>query len=843
MKRITPHVVRKFPLRITLALAAVVLLAFAGKPVSAQSPDSIPNISNIEGGLNELIRLNHEALAKGQPGVRLSAVEPVTRATGGKKATGLFRLQYDQQNRVLVTASLDRTVSLATVKNMVGELGGAFVASDDSNGLVSAYLPIAATETLAHASGVSSIHLEHRAITHVGLTTSQGAVVMRSDLANQRGFNGDGITVGILSDSFNTSGSPDTALTDVHTGDLPNTTAIPGGEGLKFLIELDPAAFGPGTDEGRGMAQIVHDIAPNASLCFATAFSGEVDFANNIRALRTNPACNADVITDDVAYFDEPFFSDGILAQAVDDVATSETLPGHKVAYFSSAGNEAKQGYASDLRIISDTAARSITPATLGVDLSTIPATIDTTGGFHNFDATGGLNIAQDFAFADGTPISFQWDDPFNLTPSGITTDLNVLFFDPVTGKFLFAFDDDNFMTNQPIELFQLNTGGGPGTFAEVLMVVARTGKGTHLAKRIKYVDFGTVIDFNGVITAQTPVTFGHPCARGANGVAAYVYTTDPAFPTFLSAYENFSSPGPSTIVFDKNGNRLAHPEIRKKPDIAAVDGVNTTFFPEGPGNDYEAIVGAPDGFPNFFGTSAAAPHAAGVAALVIQKAGGPGSISPGHVSTILKASAPRRDSDLFFSEAVATNNDANVTVTATGEDLRAVGLSDNFFNVTFRSRRPGQTLDTLTIDLTGTGLLFDPVAHPVHVGTTTGPVIVSSAPGTQSATVTLNFSGFTSGQSLTFGVDRDFADVHGKAVEFGGNSGDEMAGARLTATLSAKGDRDKDTDTLTGVFRNDLDFGYQIYDGFGLIDAINALKLTRPPDEDDESSAGFPAN
>ncbi len=100
---------------------------------------------------------------------------------------------------------------------------------------------------------------------------------------------------------------------------------------------------------------------------------------------------------------------------------------------------------------------------------------------------------------------------------------------------------------------------------------------------------------------------------------------------------------------------------------------------------------------------------------------------------------------------------------------------------------------------------------------------------------MTLTFSGFTSGQSLSFGVDRDFANVNGNPTEFGGNSGDEVGGAKVTATLSPKGDRDKDADTLIGVFRNDLDFGYQIYDGFGLIDAVNALRLTRPHDNDDQ--------
>jgi hypothetical protein len=69
-----------------------------------------------------------------------------------------------------------------------------------------------------------------------------------------------------------------------------------------------------------------------------------------------------------------------------------------------------------------------------------------------------------------------------------------------------------------------------------------------------------------------------HPAANGAIGCAAYVYDwTD--LKTYIPVIEYYTSPGPVWIYFDENGNRLATPELRAKPEVAGVDGVGTTFF------------------------------------------------------------------------------------------------------------------------------------------------------------------------------------------------------------------------------------------------------------------------
>jgi len=78
------------------------------------------------------------------------------------------------------------------------------------------------------------------------------------------------------------------------------------------------------------MLQLVHSVAPAASLSFATAFNSESSFAQNILDLRT---AGADVIVDDISYFAEPFFQEGPVANAV------ATVTAAGASYISSAGN------------------------------------------------------------------------------------------------------------------------------------------------------------------------------------------------------------------------------------------------------------------------------------------------------------------------------------------------------------------------------------------------------------------------------------------------------------------------------------------------------------------------
>jgi hypothetical protein len=188
---------------LTSAVAALGL----GASMNAASQGPVPD--NVGGGLRQLIEANGNAAA-----VRL---EP--------------RLLRDEQRRVLVNVWLDGGRSMAAVRQSLTALGAQVHAELPSHrkGVLSAYVPVERASEAARIAGVRSVTLEHRPHLRIGKATSQGVATVHADKLNAKGLTGRGITVGILSDSFNKapkSETTDHAAQDIKSGDLPGRETL-----------------------------------------------------------------------------------------------------------------------------------------------------------------------------------------------------------------------------------------------------------------------------------------------------------------------------------------------------------------------------------------------------------------------------------------------------------------------------------------------------------------------------------------------------------------------------------------------------------------------------------------
>jgi hypothetical protein len=197
--------------------------------------------------------------------------------------------------------------------------------------LMSGVFPISRLNELENVSNISSISTSQafkKGFTSWGNAYNSADTAMFTDVVRKSyNVDGSGITIGVMSDSYNCL---NTASKDVENGDLPKN--------VKVVKEYPFCADG-GTDEGRAMLQLIHDIAPNAKLLFRTAFISEVDMAAGILELKK---AGANIIVDDVGWLTALMFQDGPAAQAVDEVTAAG------VTYFSSAGNSARLSYESD---------------------------------------------------------------------------------------------------------------------------------------------------------------------------------------------------------------------------------------------------------------------------------------------------------------------------------------------------------------------------------------------------------------------------------------------------------------------------------------------------------------
>jgi Subtilase family len=761
-----------------LVVSAIAALGLSAS-VSAAPIAAIPE--NIGGGLRQLIE----------------AQQPATTAAPAVSAAALLepRVLRDAQSRVLVNVWLDGGRPVAAVHQSLAALGANVHAelSTYRKGVIAVYLPVERAAEAAILPGVRSITLEHKPQLRLGKATSQGVATIHADKLNAIGLTGKGMTIGALSDSFNKAPNAvtrDHAAQDVRSGDLPGPGNPFGDTQPIVVLDEDPVA---GTDEGRALLQIIYDIAPDAKLCFATAFTGEVQFAANILKLADPKGkCKADVIDDDVGYSQEPFFSDGVVALAVDQVKADG------VAYFSSAGNDNSGNYSANFNPISDADARSkfAGPLVLG----NVPTEL-TAGGFHNFGTKNNVSIALPiFAPPGNHLLVLQWDDAFfDNTPTAsydfLVFDQNGFYHPELSGI------DNIYSTFQPVQNAALP--GGAGGLIYFVAIALRPGGTTPHAMHMKVIDFddGNQVTLLQFVDQLAPAVFGHPAAAGAIAVAADFWD-NPA------STEYFSSLGPTVIYLDHDNIPLAKPDVRLKPDIAAPDGVDTTFFVS------PAIPGDPN--PVFFGTSAAAPHAAAVGALLIEAAGGPGQLSPDRLKALLQETT-RQPHQLKAGEVSTTLISGTDRLKI--QVLGFLPLDPTQFQFSF-SGPPGDSVAEIVMDASNINIAFGDVTDQFLIGPTNIPqadIVYRNNNGLNPvARIDFLNRSFKNGGRVDLGFDFD-----NSLVGFLGLNAGLLFQTRVTATIQS-GNTVK---VVHGMLTGPTGRGYAVNDGFGLIDAFAAYE------------------
>ena len=500
---------------------------------------------------------------------------------------------------------------------------------------VSGWLPVTQIEA---AAARGELHSMRAAMSRArsGAVTSQGDFAQRSDVLRSTypTLDGTGVTVGAISDSYNCypvyaqnnvpasgpagyayNGFLATASTDVTTGDLPSAVHVVQEASCMSYGAPTQLPFG---DEGRAMLQIVHDVAPGASLAFYTAENGEAGFASGISALAAN--AHAKVIVDDVGYFDEPFFQDGVIAQAID------TVVAQGVAYFSAAGNDGSDAY------------ENTTPS-----FSTLSSTAPNSGEYLlNFDNSGATKVTTlsvnipKLAQGELVALVLQWDQPYVTGAPGspgASSHLDLCVTGSGSDKIInlsgtaVTCTGPNSTGADPVQVLIVSNPANAAavTAPETISVSIGLADGTTAPGRVKLAveGGGLQVTFNNNAYVKNPTLQGHPGAAGAAAVGAAAFYQTPGCGTAPAMLEYYSSQGGAPILFDTSGTRLATPVIRAKPNFVGPDGGNDTFlgFQIAAGMDTSTVAQCANNanYPNFFGTSAASPHAAAIAALMLQ--------------------------------------------------------------------------------------------------------------------------------------------------------------------------------------------------------------------------------
>ena len=614
--------VRRRPSRTLFGLIFALELAFA-REVGAQQP-----ASRREGispaAMTQIVSLLSEKESRTKVEQKIdSQLLYASRASQRREAApGVARqetsLRFLGKRRELVVVDIRTTRNPDVVKTVLA-LGGKVITDVPAFLAVRAALPLMAIAALAAHPEVRFIAPAAVAEFDTGSVNSEGDRALGADTARGAfGLITSNVRVGVLSDSATASGI---------------ARSVANGNLAAGQVTVLPGQAGAGSDEGLAMLEIINDIAPGVKLFFATANPDAATFASNIIALR-NPPYNCDIIVDDVRYPTEAPFQESVIAQAVNTVTATGAL------YFASAGNSGNKTDGTSGTWVGDF---------VNGGAFTVPGnatsyevhSFQTIPSVQNFDlvVAGGSSYALTLFWADPEGGSANDYDLFQLNAAGtavVSSSTNVQ-----NG------------TQNAFESTTLSSAGG-----NRVVVVRKVGA----ASRALYVSTGRgrlSINTNGYAR-------GHSAAPNAIAVAAVPAagafgSGQPAGPfpgvyTSAQQTELFSSDGPARKFFDPSGTPVTPGNfliatgggsIQQYPVVTAPDGVTTSV----------------SGFAPFYGTSASAPHAAAVAALL--KAHNP-SLTADQIRTALVSTA-------LDIEAAGVDNDTGAGILRPSAALASV--------------------------------------------------------------------------------------------------------------------------------------------------------------------------
>jgi hypothetical protein len=523
----------------------------------------------------------------------------------------------DLLNTVANYASFNAGTGLLTIENN-GTAIGTLNVQGPASGLLTTASDTAGGTAITVPGSASRVSYE--------ITTGAralGANIVQATMTSVTGapITGTGIKIGIISDSFNATvnGVVDPADTAAQLGYLPET----GADTSAVTVLQDSSALGV-ANEGLAMAELVHQVAPGAQLYFYSAVGTQDNFAAGVNALVN---AGANVIVDDWSNSATPFFQ---VAGPIDTAVQNAISAG--VDYFTAASNygaayfqAAWQPTTAQLVVHTGNPAQTVTAQQF--DNGTVFQTITVPG---SLDASIDLqwNAAWPSQNGSSVPDSLGmalYDMSGNLVASSTQVT------DPADGygglpEISLSVPETSTATNYQLAIYQI---AGEPTVSQFKYIVF----GSPLSAQ----DPGAVIDDpNAGIGSGT--VHGWELVPGVDTVGAAYWANSPAYNVASNWTEWFSSTGPGQLLFNQTGTALSPSVLAGKVDFVGPDGIETSV----------------PGFQGFYGTSAAAPDAAAVAALMLQA--NP-ALTPAQVTSMLEASAlnmnlPAADQGAGFVQA-----------------------------------------------------------------------------------------------------------------------------------------------------------------------------------------------